>query len=423
MLAIDDHMPAGNTFYASVSTLVVWTSISKKTIQRRIWGYSMGGPEVSATDIKRVMEQRGVNRKRACLILKEEQTERYRQAWLRGDRNVPYLPGLVDKNILKLIREGIPEERKAAMYTFNDAALIDNPRAMAIIQRRKQEVLPGFKKPLAPGHPIFPERQIREQISPIVPSGVSLTLEAGNPQIWRQPDASPRHSDARSGVSLTHPSVTETQDWRQSDARSSVRVTPEVRRNTVVVNTKPSTTDIPEEKNLAQGLRSILPTLDSHAVKTILKRCRKAAPDCTVDEILYFASQKGESVWSANTRNPAGLLIETVCRCFENGDIKALRQQLESERNRAQAAALQKAEHERREEEQYRQMEQRDKELERQINIINSLPQEQFQPLYQRAKHVCFRELPEIWNQQPREQLELTIRQFMRRIMFEGKDS
>lgn len=74
---------------------------------------------------------------------------------------------------------------------------------------------------------------------------------------------------------------------------------------------------------LAQTLAKWI-TLDDSAVQCIWDACRKGTPDCTEQEVAEFCCIKQPLLESGRIDNPAGLLIRSVPKFFENGGGAAL---------------------------------------------------------------------------------------------------
>lgn len=84
---------------------------------------------------------------------------------------------------------------------------------------------------------------------------------------------------------------------------------------------------------LARACREVLPRIDDDAVRTLWMECRKQAPDCTAEEVADTFQMKAAQVLKGRgVRNPVGLLLAAVPKCFE-GDT--------SRRPPTQAAQLQ----------------------------------------------------------------------------------
>ena len=96
----------------------------------------------------------------------------------------------------------------------------------------------------------------------------------------------------------------------------------------------PATTAFPTA--LAESLAKWI-TLDDSAIQRIWDACRKGTPDCTEQEVAEFCSIKQPVLQSGRIDNPAGLLIRSVPKFFENGGGAALldyRQEQRSARDR-----------------------------------------------------------------------------------------
>jgi hypothetical protein len=76
---------------------------------------------------------------------------------------------------------------------------------------------------------------------------------------------------------------------------------------------------------------------DSEAVRQLISSCRRAAPDCTGDEIAHFVDLKARAARQAGKRvwNPLGLVMHAVPKCFIGEMLEEYRQQ----RQRAHEAA------------------------------------------------------------------------------------
>ena len=80
-------------------------------------------------------------------------------------------------------------------------------------------------------------------------------------------------------------------------------------------------------------------SLDDDAVRQIWDACRRGTPDCTPHEVAMLAGTKFPLVRSGKIGNPAGLLISSVPRFFENGGSMPLKQLREAERKRREDEA------------------------------------------------------------------------------------
>jgi hypothetical protein len=80
-----------------------------------------------------------------------------------------------------------------------------------------------------------------------------------------------------------------------------------------IVNTSSLSTVVGRE------LRSVLQEIDDDAVKTLCHECRKRAPDCSPEEIIHcFRSKAGQLLrFGKPVRNPVGLMLRAVPKCFE----------------------------------------------------------------------------------------------------------
>ena len=100
--------------------------------------------------------------------------------------------------------------------------------------------------------------------------------------------------------------------------------------------TQESTTGPPSD--LAHQLNEWI-TLDDRAVCQIWEACRKGTPDCTAKEVAALARTKIQLIRSGKIDNPAGLLITSVPKFFENGGSMPLKQMRETERKRREEEA------------------------------------------------------------------------------------
>jgi len=80
-------------------------------------------------------------------------------------------------------------------------------------------------------------------------------------------------------------------------------------------------------------------SLDDDAVRQIWGACCRGTPDCTPEEIATLASTKLPLIRSGKIGNPAGLLISSVPKFFENGGSMPLKQLREAERKRREDEA------------------------------------------------------------------------------------
>jgi hypothetical protein len=105
---------------------------------------------------------------------------------------------------------------------------------------------------------------------------------------------------------------------------------------------------------LSKALSRLFPGIDHDAVETLWNECRNRAPDCTLDEILYFFNQKLPISRNGRIQNPVGFLLATVPKCFEGETFNHFRQE----------QARLKEEQQRREEEEHRKQQAIENELE-----------------------------------------------------------
>lgn len=170
-----------------------------------------------------------------------------------------------------------------------------------------------------------------------------------------------------------------------------------------------TTTEIPTdvETVLSQGLREILPNLDSKAIQQIWLRCRANSPDCTVHEVLYFAQSKAPALKEA--RNPAGLLIKALPECFEGS---LLPQHRDSQR---QAEESRRREETRRQDE-VRRLQEIDAEGER---LLAGLAAQDRDHLHRRASFDIWNELGSFARNCPPAAFEQVVRVRMAKIVLE----
>lgn len=94
---------------------------------------------------------------------------------------------------------------------------------------------------------------------------------------------------------------------------------------------------------LASDLASWI-TLDDQAVEQIWNACRQGSPECTAEEVATLARTKQALIQSGKIDNPAGLLITSVPKFFENGGSAPLRQMRELGRRRREEEQRQQQE-------------------------------------------------------------------------------
>ena len=73
--------------------------------------------------------------------------------------------------------------------------------------------------------------------------------------------------------------------------------------------------DAPSE--LITLLHNISPAIDHEAAVLLWNECCARAPNCTVEEVLYFTRAKAAILEPSKIRNPIGFLIAAVPKCFE----------------------------------------------------------------------------------------------------------
>jgi hypothetical protein len=79
-------------------------------------------------------------------------------------------------------------------------------------------------------------------------------------------------------------------------------------------------------------LERYLGFIDDDASRQLLRQCRLRAPDCSLEEIVYFVSHKLRSV--NGIHNPVGFILTAVPRHFENNGHSSVRAFLKEERER-----------------------------------------------------------------------------------------
>jgi len=80
-------------------------------------------------------------------------------------------------------------------------------------------------------------------------------------------------------------------------------------------------------------------TPDDDAIRTIVANSRKVAPDATIEEIVHFIHEKGQTLKSGKIGNPLVYLIVYVPKCLQPGALGAYRAEMRVERERMAEAA------------------------------------------------------------------------------------
>jgi len=75
-------------------------------------------------------------------------------------------------------------------------------------------------------------------------------------------------------------------------------------------------------------------TPDDDAIRTIVATSRKIVPDATIEEIVHFIHEKGQTLRSGKIGNPLAHLIVYVPTCFQRGALGAFREEMHVERDR-----------------------------------------------------------------------------------------
>ena len=106
-----------------------------------------------------------------------------------------------------------------------------------------------------------------------------------------------------------------------------------VRETTILDNNTERDSSLASSSGCATELRTRLeqevgPT-DDDAARQLLEQCRLRAPDCTVEEILYFVRHKIRLTRSV--QNPVGLLLVAIPKHFENNGHAGVRALLHQE--------------------------------------------------------------------------------------------
>jgi predicted transcriptional regulator len=74
--------------------------------------------------------------------------------------------------------------------------------------------------------------------------------------------------------------------------------------------------------------------VDDDGARYLLAQCRRAAPDCTGEEILHFIEAKGEvlRLRGGAVRNAVGFLLSAVPKCFSGETLRIYREEVAKER-------------------------------------------------------------------------------------------
>ena len=149
-----------------------------------------------------------------------------------------------------------------------------------------------------------------------------------------------------------------------------------------------TSTSISVPERLATALQQLVAFFDGDAVTLLWNECQMRAPDCTTDEVLYFARQKASVCRNGKIQNPVGFLLTAVPKCFEGeafhhfraeqvrlNEEERKRKEAQEERSRLQTAELH------REEELHRLAEQR----------LQALTTEEYQALHDTVRRELIR--------------------------------
>jgi hypothetical protein len=217
------------------------------------------------------------------------------------------MPKLIDKKILEIVMKEDSWTRTGRTYhIYSYEEILERQRAADLCYIVKNGRAVEF---------VLPARDESEGVSPTVTVGERPTV--------RVPPAVPATHTETVGppdaISVGDP-PTPLDNTRQ---RTSQHV--------------PSSSDI---QQLAQPIRGILPNFDDDALRQLWQRCQQAAPDCTVDDIVYSFNVKARQLLRRPQRitNPVGLMIWSVPKALEgtNGLHLRRRQELEEVREREQ---------------------------------------------------------------------------------------
>jgi len=72
-------------------------------------------------------------------------------------------------------------------------------------------------------------------------------------------------------------------------------------------------------------LHKISPTIDHEAAVFLWNECCARAPNCTIEEVLYFTKAKAAILEPSKIRNPIGFLLAAVPKCFEGETFEVFR--------------------------------------------------------------------------------------------------
>jgi hypothetical protein len=248
-----------------------------------------------------------------------------------------------------------PSRRRPATYRLNEEALIEDPKMIPYRTQESKESLPGIDLASVPcqlvrgGQNALPAMNKPTKSSQNRPLGLNGQAAATIDTFGQAPLVKPFHQSgetiAPGGLAKSFHQPGETIspnylfDSRRGESAEGIDYVP---GGEVVENPEsPTTTTDSALLELANGLREILPDLDDPAIKRIFVACKANAPDCTLEDILYFAKTKEHALRTA--KNPAGLLITSVPACVSANALSALRQRREREENRRQAAEQERA--------------------------------------------------------------------------------
>jgi hypothetical protein len=353
--AMVEHCWDGSVIWASVARLSAYSKLTERTVQNLIHGWV------------------------------DSRTKR---------RN----PGLVERGILTEKAKANPSKRRPVTYQLNEMALVEDPKMIPYRERELQEVLPGIDLAAVPGQPVRPrQKPLPGVYGPSKPRqnklpGLSSTTgQAPLVQPFHQSPATvspvplvqPLH---QSGETVAPNYLI---DSRRGESVEGVGCFPAVE----IVKKKeiPSSTDFPLE--LAQGLRDLVPDIDTAAIRQIYQTCKTAADDCTVEEILHFADTK--AFYLSKATNPTGFLIHAVTMSVTPEAVMALRDRRQREERQREFEAQERR---RLELEGMARMEQyrRQEELERQAaTVLDGWPQDKQTELKEQVAQELFSKTPE----------------------------
>ena len=166
-------------------------------------------------------------------------------------------------------------------------------------------------------------------------------------------------------------------------------------------------------RDLLEGLRRLVPTIDEQAVVMLWTECRSRATDCTPEEVLSFVKAKASIALNGKIQNPVGFLLRAVPKCFEGTAFVAYR---EEQRRRLDEEAKRRA----REDERVKALEDEGREeaeaYEKGKKLLEKMSKSEYQALYERTRNELLTRFPNVLRSAPKTVDDLVQHEMITRL-------